>query len=341
MDSSRIGRFGQGLVVMTLAACAGCSSSSSNPPTGSGSSSSGSSSSSGGTAMDCSKPVPGTGMDCTKTYPLSVGTLVSVAVSWPGTAAVSKGSGTFYIWLLTTYTADASGKITGTTYSCGNTPAVLTLSATGDMSLGAPPGSQIKPTYPADSWNGTPGTAITGTLGGTKVGSSFAINKSVALYGLKPTDPLSDPSMMWPTSYSALTQSDLTYADGGAYVMGGPGHPGIRGVFDGTPPYYLAGTSLAMNSPRADTFYSATRSAIAMCGTTTSCTETSGTATVTLLNNRVVGCDIVDGGACTTDQYGFLDSNTTQYMPGAATFKAKDLSSGATCADVLSAFPAM
>jgi hypothetical protein len=282
-------------------------------------------------------------MECTKTYPLSVGTLINVAVSWPGTAAVSKGSGTFYIWLLTTYTADSSGKITGTTYSCGNAPAVLTLSQTGDMALGVPSGQmgQIKPTYPAESWNGTPGTAITGTLGGTKVGSSFAIDKSVALYGLKATDPLSDSSMMWPTSYSALTQSDLTYADGGAYVMG-QGHPGIRGVFDGTPPFYLAGTSLAPNSPRADTYYSATRSAIAMCGKTTSCTETSGTATVTLLNNRVVGCDLVDaGGPCTTDQYGFLDSNTTQYTPGAASFKAKDLMSGATCADVLSALPSM
>jgi hypothetical protein len=281
-------------------------------------------------------------MSCTKTYPLSVGTFITTVVSWPGTAAVSKGGGNFYIWLLTTYTADMSGKITGTTVTCGNAPTVLTLSQTGDMALGVPMGQmgQIHATYPADSWNGVPPAAITGTLGGTEVGSSFAIDKSVVLYGLKASDPLSDPSMAWPTSNSALTQSDLTYADGGAYVTM-QGHPGIKGVFDGTPPFYLAGTSLAPNSPKADTFYSVTRSEIAMCGTTTSCTETSGTANVTLLNNRIVGCDLVDaGGPCSTDQFGFLDSNTTQYTPGTATFKAKDLSSGATCADVLTAFPA-
>lgn len=353
MDSSRIGLIGTGLVAVTMAAWVGCSSSSSPATTDAGGTSSGSTSSSGsssgGTTTDCSKPVNGTGMSCSKTYPLSVGTLITVDVSWLGTAAVagcppkcqnSTTTGTFYIWLLTTYTAD-SGKITGTTYTCGNTPAVLTLSQTGDMSLGVPAGQtgQIKPTYPAASWDGTPGATITGTLGGKNVGSSFAIDKSVVLYGLKPSDPLSDPSMAWPTSNTALTQSDLTYADGGAYVSM-QGHPGIKGTFDGTPPFYLAGTAITPGSPNANTFYSVTRSEIAMCGSSVSCTETTGTATVTLLNNRVVGCDLVDGGPCTTDQFGFLDANTTQYTPGKATFDAKDLKSGATCTDVLAAFPA-
>jgi hypothetical protein len=350
MISSRIGLMGQGFVVMILAACAGCSSSSSNPDAGTSSSSSGSGSgsgsgsSSGGTAVgDGGTPVvDGTGPACTKTYPLSVGTLVTVAVSWPGTAAVAKGSGNFYIWLLTTYSADSSNKITGTTFSCGNAPAVLTLSATGDIALGVPSGMTglIKPEYPADSWDGTPGTAITGTLGGTNTGSSFLIDPSVTLYGLKASDPLSDPTMKWPTSYSALTQSDLTYADGGAYVAG-MGHPGIRGTFDSTPPYYLSGTSLAPGAPKADQFWSATRTQLGLYGLSKSCTETTGTANVTLINNRVVGCELIDGGGpCTTDQYGFLDSNTTQYAPGAGSFDSKDLSSGATCADVLTALPA-
>jgi len=285
----------------------------------------------------------GTGMDCTKTYPLSVGTLVTVAVSWPGTAAVAKGGGNFYIWLLTTYSADASNNITGTTFSCGNTPAILTLSATGDMALGVPSGTMglIKPEYPADSWTGTPGTAITGKLGGTKeMGSSFEIDPSVSLFGLKASDALSDPTMKWPTSYSALTQTDLTYPDGGAYVAG-MGHPGIRGTFDGTSPYFLSGTSLAPNAPKTDQFWIVSRTQLGLSGVSKTCKETTGTANVTLINNRIVGCELVDGGGpCTTDQYGFLDSNTTQYAPGAGTFDSKDLSAGATCADVLTALPA-
>jgi hypothetical protein len=350
MDSSRIGLFAQGLVAMMLVACAGCGSSSSNsvsPEGGSSSGSSGSSGSSSGSSGGGSMaPVKGPGMECTKTYPLSVGTLITVAVSWPGTAAVAKGSGNFYIWLLTVYSVDASNKITGTSQSCGNTPAILTLSNTGDIALGVPgcpdmcQTGLIKPLYPPSSWDGSPTTAIKGTLGGTTVGSSFEVDPSVSLYGLKASDPLSDPTMKWVGSYSALTMSDLTYADGGAYVAG-QGHPGIKGTFDGTPPYYLSGTSLAPNAPKTDTFWSVSRSEIGMYGISTSCTEIKGgTANVTLINNRIVGCDLInDGGPCTTDQYGFLDMNTTQYTPGKATFDSVDLTSGATCADVLSKLP--
>ncbi len=146
--------------------------------------------------------------------------------------------------------------------------------------------------------------------------------------------------MKWPPSASALTQTDLTYADGGAYVMG-MGHPGVRGVFDGTPPFYLSTTSLAPDSPRADQFWTVNRVQLALYGTSTSCTDTYGSAFVTLINNRVVGCEIADGGgACTTDQFGFIDSNTTQYQPATGTFNSKELTAGQGCTDVLTMFPA-
>lgn len=134
-------------------------------------------------------------------------------------------------------------------------------------------------------------------------------------------------------------QSDLTYADGGAYVMG-QGHPGIRGVFDGMPPYYLSTTSLTPGQPLADQFWTVNRVQLSLYGTATSCTEVTGQANVTLINDHVVGCELVDGGgACTIDQYGFLDANTTQYIPTMGTFDTKDLPSTATCTDVLSMFP--
>ncbi len=346
MDSSRIGLFGRGCVVAILAACAGCSSSS-NPATGDagGSSSGGSSSggsSSGAGPSDGGTPVKdGGGMACTKTYPVSVGTLITATVSWPQTAAVAAGSGPYYLWLLTTYSADASGSIKGTTTTCGTAPAIVTLSALGDMAENVPSGQtgQVKPVYPPDSFTATPPTDITGTLGGTNVGSSFEVDPNVTLQGLKPDDPLSDPTKAWPQSQSAFTAGELTYADGGVYVDP-MGHPGIHAVFDGTPPYYLSTTSLSMDSPRASDFWSVNRVQLGLYGTSTSCTETTGTAFVTLINNRIVGCELAnDAGRCTSDQYGFIDSNTTQYKPTNGTFDSKELMAGQTCTDVLAMFP--
>ncbi len=336
MDSSRIGLLGQGCVVMILAASAGCSSSSVPPGAG---------------PADSSTPTPtldagpepvvdGGGGPCTQTYPVSVGTLITATVNWPASAAVAKGSGAYYLWLLTTYSV-AGGKITGTTATCGTTPAILTLSTSGASAEGVPMGQtgQVKPTYPPDSFANVPPTSITGTLGGTNIGSSFEIDPSVTLQGLKPTDPLSDPTMKWPTGYTQLTASDLTFADGTPYD-GGAGHPGIRGVFDGTPPYYLGGTSLASGSPKADQFWTVNRVQLALYGTSSSCTETKGSAYVTLINNRVVGCEIADaGGPCTADQFGFLDENTTQYAPSAGTFQSIQLTASQTCSDVLSMLP--
>jgi hypothetical protein len=275
-----------------------------------------------------------------KTYPVRTATFINAKVSWPASAAVAKGTDQpYYLWLLSTYSVDGNNHITGTTITCGTTPAILTLSALGAMAEGVMSG-QVKPTYPADSWTDVPPTNITGTVGGSNIGSSFYTDPSLSLQGLKPSDPLSNPATPWPASQSALVQSDLTYADGGAYVMG-QGHPGIRGVFDTTPPYYPGTTSLATNSPRADQFWTVNRVQLSLYGTTgPTCADTSGQAFVTLINNRVVGCELADGGGpCTMDQYGFLDSNTTQYTPATGTFQAKELTAAQTCADVLTMFP--
>jgi hypothetical protein len=345
MDSSRIGLFGRGSVIMILAACVGCSSSSSPTPNGTTPDSGGGSSSGGMDAASAgSHPivVGDSSMPCMKTYPIKSGTLINAKVSWPASAAVAKGTDQpYYLWLLTTYSVDSNNKLTGSTITCGTTPAILTLSAIGAMAEGVPAGQtgQVKPTYPPDSWVGVPPTSVTGVVGGSNVGSSFYTDPSVSLQGLKPSDPLADPTTMWPMSQSALMQGNLTYADGGAYVMG-QGHPGIRGVFDTAAPYYPGTTSLATGSPRADQFWTVNRVQLSLYGTAKSCTETSGDAFVTLINNRVVGCELADaGGPCTVDQYGFLDSNTTQYTPTNGTFDAKQLTADQTCADVLAMFP--
>jgi hypothetical protein len=60
-------------------------------------------------------------------------------------------------------------------------------------------------------------------------------------------------------------------------------------------------------------------------------------------DNHVVGCHLNGASTCTTGaantQADFLDQNRTIYAPGSATFVAKTLPSGGTCADALTALP--
>ena len=237
--------------------------------------------------------------DCPKTYPLSVGTLVTVAVSWPATGGRREGTGQAYIWLLTTYRADSSNKITGTTthlrQRARGPHAVRDL---GDWRRGVPDGQtgQVEPEFPRHSWDGVPPTAITGTLGGTNDGQ------------LVPGRPVGDA--LRPRRRRSADRPDDEVAD---VVLGphrerphlrrrrrvrdGQGHPGIRGVFDRHASVLPLETSLRRTSPAADSSGASTRTSSALYGTSTSCTETSGTAYVTLINNRVVGCEIATAAA--------------------------------------------
>ena len=222
MDSSRIGLLGTGCVVMILAAGTGCSSSSSSasPAPDSGPSSSGGGDSGGGGG---NAPINGTGAPCTPVYPLSIATLVTLDVNWPATSATAKGMGKQYLSLLTTYTADSNNKVTGTTTTCGQVVADITISDLGDMATGEPSGSQVRAQFPATSWDGVPSTAVKGEIGGTNIGSSFEIDPVVTLVGLDSSSPLANGSTMWPMSNHFWTRSivmHLTYADGGAVCHG-------------------------------------------------------------------------------------------------------------------------
>ncbi len=339
MDSSRIGLLGQVCVVVVLAASAGCSSSSpsASPGTDSGTMGTPPAGDGGANKIVLGDPT----MPCKPTYPVATAVLINLDVSWPPTSATAKGTGKEYLSLLTVYSVDSSNHMTGTSVPCGLQAADLTLSDLGAMATGVPPGSEVRAEFPASSWVGVPPTNITGTVGGMNLGSSFEVDPNVSLVGIAPTSPLIDGTMKWPP-LSAIPQSDWTYVDGGAFVPG-QGQPGITGIFYASAsPFVLPRTSLSMTSPQVDHLHSIFRTALSLYGTAMTCTETTGTATVTQLNNHVVGCDLADGGRpCMDTEYQFLDSNTTQYAPSTGTFTSKQITGGAsaTCADVLTALP--
>lgn len=303
----------------------------------------------GGTPADSTVPsdgsaepvVLGTGGPCAPSGAATVGTKVTVNTTWPASAAVSKGAGPVSVWLLSTYDVAGNGSITGTITTCGMQLPVITFSALGDQAMGVPGGQtgQQQIVIPDMSWSGVPLADVTGMLGGWNVGSSIAIDPVVMLYGLSGTSALASGSATWPASESAIAPGDLTYANGTAYAVG-TGVPGIVATYDGAPPDYLPTTSLAPGSPTATAASLVLRVQLRLYGTSTSCTAQSGQAFVSDLNGRIVGCNLSGGGGpCSVDQYGFLDSNEAQFVPGAGTFVSRQLASGASCSDVLAALP--
>ncbi|HTB78945.1 MAG TPA: hypothetical protein VK762_37135 [Polyangiaceae bacterium] len=283
---------------------------------------------------------PGDGETCGWSPQIILATKITLQVAWPGTALLAKASGTMNLWLLFRYAVDGSGAIAGTVQTCGMQAPATPLAATGQIAEGLSGPGQLQTTIPAGSWDGTPTTPITGAQGGLSLGSTFAIDPVVTLYGLKPTSTLASAAQTWPPGVSGLLATDLTYADGGAYQTG-EGEPGIFALPLSAPPDALPITSLDPSSPKADEIWLVLRTGLSLYGTIQSCTEQSGTVEVDKLDSHVVACHLVDAGTCEESQYTFLDANQVNYSPLAAsgTFDAKPMAASAGCADVLAALP--
>ncbi len=361
MDSSRIASFSQGFALVLLAACVGCSSSSSGSgdgSSGSGSGGSGSGSGSSGTASSGSgssstpgcpgatkttpptTAVAGTGTACTPATKQTVGVMINMNVTWPATASINGGKGAYVLWLLSTY--DVTGlNLAATIKTCQLTTPPISLTPTGDIASGLMAGAmgKVGTASPVSEWNKVTRTSMTtGALGGWNIGSSISIADSVTLDGLPPDSTFKDPTTKWPPASAA----------GNPFGMGfmyqdeeGDMKPGITVLPLATAGYAQIRTGLGGMQPATDALYIASRTELSMYGTSTSCTETSGIADVKLIDNHVIGCDIAgDGGTCMDTQYGYIDSNRTVYVPGAAAFIQKVLADGATCDDVVAALPA-
>lgn len=268
---------------------------------------------------------------------MTVGANITMQVTWPGTTSAKPGSGTVHIWLLSDFTASGNS-FSGPARTCGTTLPAVTLTALGAAAAG---GSNVQIQLGSSVWSAPsmPTYMSSGTQTGWMPGDTVTVSPTVALIGLALPSGTDPTSFTWPTS-SWSFPSGTTFPD-----HDGDMNPGItatpasgNGFVD--PP---TAVGLGGSAPSADQIYVATRSEIALSGKWDSCTSQSGTATITHFDNHVVGCHVKGGSACTTGaantQADFIDQNRTIYAPGSATFVAKTLASGATCADVLSALP--
>ena len=297
----------------------------------------------GGTIGDGGGPHPlvvGTGVNCPRVGELTVGVLITATVTWPATAATNGGSGSYALWLLSTYAVDSQNNITSTTRTCQLVTPSISLTATGNIAAGLAAGVMGKTGVqsPVSEWEKVTRTSTaTGVLGAWNVGSSIYLAPAVSLYGLKDTSPYKDPTTTWPPSSAAGYPFGMTPD---FVAEEGDGNPGVDEIPITTAGYAMTRTGLGGSQPAVDRIYIASRTELSLYGTSTSCTDTSGTAIVTLIDSHVIGCNVEnDGGTCAQTQWGFIDSNRTVFVPGAATFTQKVLTAGASCSDVVAAVP--
>jgi hypothetical protein len=303
----------------------------------------------------------GTGADCSL-MKVTTAFKFSVTSTWPGTSAViaepaptapaSEMGAPLNIWLLAKYDVDGSNKVTGTWKTCGNQTPPVVLTDLAANATGVPKGSKVQIITPTSVWDAiTKTTAFTGTVGGTKGGSSLSVDPSVTLTGMKDSSSLHDPTMVWPCWQMTPMQcpnevpqmqmsmgpiiptSDLSDDDG-------DGKPGITVNASTAMGFIVPRVALSTTAPMADKLYVVLRTALSLNGTfSQDCQTGKGTANVNLINNHVIGCDL-SGTDCVASQYNFIDQNTTQYVSASATVAWKQMGAGAvTCSDVLAAVP--
>jgi hypothetical protein len=266
-----------------------------------------------------------------------VGANVSISVTWPSSTASNSGTGTVHVWLFSKMTANGNN-FSGTSQTCGIKLPDVQLNGLGSLAAG---GSKVQIQIPAEVWSAPtmPTYSSTGSQTGWGPPSTFTIDPTLALIGLKLPSGTDPTSYAWPSS-SWSFPSGTTFPDDD-----GDGNLGITASPLSGNGYVYPPTAIGLggSAPSADKAYIATRTRMSLSGRWTSCTDLAGTATVSNFDNHVVGCHIHGGSQCTTGsantQADFIDQNRTIYAPGSATFVAKALSASATCADVLSALP--
>ena len=266
-----------------------------------------------------------TPQNCDSLSSTTVGAHIVAQVSWPATTGINAGTGEIHIWTISDLDFDDDGNATGTVKPCGSVIPELEAS---DL-VG---GGKILTEIPDSVWDqpDIPVVAVSGSISGFDVGDTINMNPVASVVGVTLADPMNDP---WPATGAELNGVDHDSS----------GKPGITSIPRDDapfkrPPLDLIG-ALLPNGARGDTLYLGTRIVMEIQGVRDSCTSASGAAVVQKFDNHVIGCHVLDGGECTADQAAFVDSNRTVFQVSEASYSMKQVTSGASCAEVRAALP--
>jgi hypothetical protein len=220
-----------------------------------------------------------------------------------------------HAWNLARMTVDGTA-LSAMTRPCGSDLPELTLNALAG-------GGKFDIEVPDSVWDSpsAPQVSGVGTIDGFDVGSTLHTEVTSLLVGLT----MPDPEGQWPETHAEITTVD---ADD-------DGKPGFTGVPKTGSGYVLPPLipPLIGPAPTADQIYMVSRTAMGLSGTMSSCTEQSGTVTVTFFDNHIVGCHVTGGGDCAPADVDFLDTNRTQLTAKGGTFTSKLVPDTTTCAD--------
>ncbi len=266
---------------------------------------------------------------------------ITVHVTWPGTTllaaspTVAAQQPTAELWALIQGTENGLS-VPGTVQPCG-----LDLPDFGGTLLPETYGV----TFANAMWDLQPTTTGTITVSNTSATATYTstLNSTLIGIGTTPTAwPPNDagPGTMWPPLATAQADQIDGDNDGKNGVTATPktGTPtgGILPYAD--PPV----TSNIFALQRSDSLYMALRSVLTLNGALTSCTAASGDATVSAMDNHIIGCHVAGDAAanfCDSTETTFLDTNSPHLTPHAATFTAVKMANAATCTNVRAAVP--
>jgi hypothetical protein len=250
-----------------------------------------------------------------------------------------------YAWVIGHSTIDSSGNITGYSQLCATVQPPVYLTMVGAMSEGVPAGAANFSVTPNSAWANAPHFTTTGKWPMDSAnGGTVTTNPDVNLLGLKTTSSYAMASTPFPS------QKGYMIAPADTVDVDGDGKPGFTNkyVHSMTPPGYFAGLADPTNGSFVDELYIVSRTESSLSGTISDCVVVTGTVQTLLNESSIIGCHVradVDGGNrdCTTgnamSEQALLDTWTPILMVGAGTFKQRQLTSDATCADVIAALP--
>jgi len=242
-----------------------------------------------------------------------------INVTWPAGLASVKGEGQIHVWGKEVFTVSGN-TLTGTLQACGIVLPPTTLNAlagNGMLQIEVPTASWDAPSMPKFEINATQ----TGPNVGDTLNYSYA-----ALIGFTMAD---GATAAWPDSYTGIAMPNDAEADM---------HPGLTSIPRSGTGYTLPPTSIAQTM-RADQLYIVVRQVTAATLTRTACDQTSGTATLSHLDNHVIGCHVMGRDDCMPAEISFIDMNRAIYAITSATAQTKIVADTATCGDVRAALP--
>jgi len=270
----------------------------------------------------------GAGMGaCSPLTSVTLGVHVIMDVSWTGdNIRIVAGTGKVHLWNRAKLAINGTMVSGDETAACGSTLPEFMLGTIGGFVVG---GTKVQVLIPDQIWDSPamPKFHSQGTLSSWSVGGAADLDPTVALVGVTMANPMGP----WPTAAAINMQMAAVDADADM-------KPGFTATSRNDTPYTYPPTA-TLGGAKADLIYIATRTVVALHGHLTTCDDISGTANVTMFDNHVVGCHVFNGGECDATQADFVDTSRTIYTPTGATFTAKKLADGATCAAVRAALP--